>query len=86
VLIDTNIIINILTNSEKIEQARFVFNQIEIISLPSDFGLMLAMIRYYRSLPDDVVIAATCKENGITKIATFDSDFKRVDFLEVIGE
>jgi uncharacterized protein len=47
---------------------------------------MLAMIRYYRLLPADAVIAATCEENGITKIATFDSDFKRVDFLEVIGE
>ncbi len=60
--------------------------QIEIISPPSDPGLMLAMIRYYRLLPADAVIAATCKDNGITKIATFDSDFKQVDFLEVIGE
>ena len=30
------------------------------------------------------LIAATCKHHGITKIATFDSDFKRVDFLAVI--
>ena len=35
-------------------------------------------------LPNDALIAATCKHHGITKIATFDSDFKRVDFLEVI--
>ncbi len=60
--------------------------QIEIISPPSDPSLMLAMIRCYRLLPADAVIAANCKDNGITKIATFDSDFKRVDFLEVIGE
>ncbi len=26
---------------------------------------------------------ATCKVNGIRKIATFDEDFKKVDFLEV---
>ncbi len=59
--------------------------QIETISPPSDPSLMLAMIRYYRLLPADAVIVATCKDIGITKIATFDSDFKRVDFLEVIG-
>jgi uncharacterized protein len=144
VLIDTNIIINILTNSEKIEQARFVFNllkdeelvitigileesayvglsgiygcrafklrdelkkglndeammfleglnsfindmQIKIISSPSDPSMMLAMIRHYRLLPADAIIAASCEDNGITRIATFDSDFRRVDFLEVIG-
>ena len=30
------------------------------------------------------LIAATCKHYGINKIATFDPDFKGVDFLEVI--
>ncbi|MGB2843081.1 MAG: PIN domain-containing protein [Halobacteriota archaeon] len=30
------------------------------------------------------LIAATCKHYGIDKIATFDPDFKRVDFLEII--
>lgn len=39
----------------------------------------------YRLLPNDAVIAATCKHYEIGKIATFDEDFKRVDFLEVIG-
>jgi hypothetical protein len=38
----------------------------------------------YRLLPNDALIAATCKHYGIRKIATFDPDFKRVDFLEVI--
>ncbi|MHC1610958.1 MAG: PIN domain-containing protein [Candidatus Methanospirareceae archaeon] len=33
---------------------------------------------------DDALIAATCKHYGIKKIATFDPDFKRVDFLEVV--
>ncbi|HDM36545.1 MAG TPA: PIN domain-containing protein, partial [Candidatus Syntrophoarchaeum butanivorans] len=35
-------------------------------------------------LPNDALIAATCKYHGITRIATFDDDFRRVDFLEVI--
>ena len=38
----------------------------------------------YKLLPNDALIAATCKQYGITKIATFDADFERVDFLEVI--
>ncbi|HJH26065.1 MAG TPA: hypothetical protein C5S37_04645 [Methanophagales archaeon] len=33
---------------------------------------------------ETVLIAATCKHHGINKIATFDPDFKRVDFLEII--
>ena len=38
----------------------------------------------YNLLPNDALIAATCKHYGIKKIATFDEDFERVDFLEVI--
>ncbi|RLG35187.1 hypothetical protein DRN97_00605 [Methanosarcinales archaeon] len=37
-----------------------------------------------KCLIDDALIAATCKHYGIRKIATFDPDFKRVNFLEVI--
>ena len=41
-------------------------------------------ITKYGLLPNDALIAATCKHHGINKIATFDPDFKRVDFLEII--
>jgi len=41
-------------------------------------------ITKYGLLPNDALIAATCKHHGIKKIATFDPDFKRVDFLEII--
>ncbi len=34
----------------------------------------------YKLLPNDALIAATCEHYGIRKIATFDEDFKRVDF------
>ena len=30
------------------------------------------------------LLAATCKHYGIKQIPTFDDDFKRVDFLEVV--
>ncbi len=42
------------------------------------------IIADYGLLPNDALIAATCKHYGIKKIATFDEDFKRVDFLEVV--
>ena len=48
------------------------------------FDVSKEVIEKYRLLPNDALIAATCKHCGITKIATFDEDFKRVDFLEVV--
>ena len=38
----------------------------------------------YNLLPNDALIAATCKHHGINKIATFDPDFDRVEFLAVV--
>ncbi len=42
------------------------------------------VFKEYNLLPNDALIAATCKHYGIKKIATFDEDFERVDFLEVV--
>ncbi|MDI6720226.1 MAG: type II toxin-antitoxin system VapC family toxin [Methanomicrobiales archaeon] len=36
-------------------------------------------------LPNDALIAATCKYYGISRIATFDADFERVGFLEIVN-
>lgn len=55
--------------------------------LPSSFEITRIaeeMIRGYGFLPNDAIIVATCKYYGIGKIATFDDDFKRVDFLEIV--
>ena len=48
------------------------------------FDISKEIMKKYRLLPNDALIAATCKHYGIRKIATFDDDFKRVDFLEVV--
>jgi predicted nucleic acid-binding protein len=50
----------------------------KVITEAIDIGVKYAL------LPNDALIAATCKHYGIKKIATFDEDFKRVDFLEVV--
>jgi predicted nucleic acid-binding protein len=39
----------------------------------------------YGLLTNDAIIAATCKYHEIERIATFDSDFEKVDFLEVVS-
>ncbi len=38
----------------------------------------------YNLLPGDAIIALTCKHYGIDTILTFDRDFKRIPWLEVI--
>ena len=43
-----------------------------------------SIMEKYKLLPNDALIAATCRHYGIKKVATFDEDFKRVDFLEVM--
>uniref|UniRef100_A0A7C3RD84 PIN domain-containing protein n=1 Tax=Archaeoglobus fulgidus TaxID=2234 RepID=A0A7C3RD84_ARCFL len=55
--------------------------------LPLSFDIVSASIEIswkYGLLPNDALTAVTCKHYGIRRIATFDEDFKRVDFLEVV--
>ena len=42
------------------------------------------VIRNHGLLPNDSLIAATCKHYGISTIATFDDDFKRIPWLKVV--
>lgn len=142
-MIDANIIISILTSSEKVDQAKAVFNllndedlvitmdileevvyvgfsaiygcrgfklrdkvriglndecelfldsliafidefQVKIIPPSNNLAMFLNMIKTYKLLPEDAEIAASCKYHDIKKIATFDADFRRIDFLEII--
>ncbi|MGC9444921.1 MAG: PIN domain-containing protein [Candidatus Methanospirareceae archaeon] len=43
------------------------------------------LLKRFHLFPNDALIVATCKQFGIPKIATFDADFKRIDFLEVFA-
>lgn len=58
---------------------------IDIVHPPKDLEMISDIITKYRLMPNDAIIAATCRHYGIKSIATFDSDFKRVEFLEIIG-
>ena len=52
----------------------------DILKLSAEIG------EKYNLLTNDAIIAATCKYYGIRKIASFDEDFKNIDFLEVVFE
>ncbi|MEA1924413.1 MAG: PIN domain-containing protein [Candidatus Altiarchaeota archaeon] len=51
---------------------------------PAPLEIMFQIMKMSGLLPNDALIAATCKFYGIKKIASFDEDFKRVDFLEIV--
>jgi len=72
-------------NREIVLRLRSVMDGLEmsvITELPLDE--FFRVYAEYDLLPNDALIAATCRHYGIKKIATFDEDFKRVDFLEVL--
>ena len=58
--------------------------KIEVLNDYQDLDEVCTIMRTYKLLPNDALIAATCRHYGIRKIATFDEDFKRLDFLEVV--
>ncbi len=49
-----------------------------------DIDEIRELMEKFRLLPNDALIAATCRYYKIKKIATFDGDFDRVDFLEKV--
>jgi len=54
------------------------------ILMSAPWEITFEIMKQYKLLPNDAAIAATCKYYGIRKIATFDDDFKKVDFLEIV--
>lgn len=59
--------------------------KIKLLPMPDDLDLLLDSVIVYRLLPNDAAITAACRYHKIKRIATFDRDFERVDFLKVVG-
>ncbi len=55
-----------------------------VVLAPANYSEMFDVIKNYGLLPNVALIVATCRYYGIKKIATYDEDFKKVDFLEVV--
>ena len=56
-----------------------------LLPLSVELGEVEEFASKYKLLPNDALIALTCRHYGIEKIATFDSDFQRVDFLKILS-
>ena len=67
-----------------LERFHKLLGLVTLIDDTKNTNLVRNVAEKYGLLPNDALIAATCKHHGIRKIATFDPDFKRVDFLEVV--
>ena len=57
---------------------------VSFLSMDFSWDKVLDVCRKYRLLPNDGLIATICMSHGISKIASFDEDFRRVDFLEIV--
>ncbi|HIP75246.1 MAG TPA: PIN domain-containing protein [Thermococcus paralvinellae] len=71
------------------EDLKIIFGLLDergIVILPNsqEVSEWMEVMKKYKLLPNDALIAVTCKHHGIKNIATFDGDFKRIDFLKVI--
>jgi predicted nucleic acid-binding protein len=55
-----------------------LFSGLVIVPDTANLRLIEDMARTYSLLPNDALIVATCRENGIPGLATFDKDFLKV--------
>ena len=68
--------------SKHVEFIRTYFNELEINDKVKQVAIEI--MKKYGLLPNDALIAATCKYYGIDVILTFDEDFKRIPWLKTI--
>ncbi len=68
--------------SKHVEFIRTYFKELEINDKVKQIAIEI--MKEYGLLPNDALIAATCKCYGIDTILTFDEDFRRVPWLKVI--
>lgn len=55
--------------------------------LPISIGIenLIEYMTKYRLLPNDALIVATCRAYNINDIATFDEDFKRIPWINILS-
>ncbi|MCE4606761.1 MAG: PIN domain-containing protein [Desulfurococcales archaeon] len=59
------------------------FNVAIILDFQNPYELV-ETIKHYKLAPNDAQITITCKHKNVKTLASFDKDFKRVPWLEVI--
>jgi len=73
---------SINTLRDHIEFIRTYFSELEIDDEVK--RIAIEVMEQYGLLPNDALIAATCKRYGIKRVITFDDDFKRIPWIELI--
>ena len=66
------------------EDVRPLLSLFNLITPETSVEELLNLIESYGLLPNDALIAIAAHKHGISTIATFDEDFKRVPWLRVI--
>ena len=66
------------------EDVRPLLSLFNLITPEISVEELLSLIESYGLLPNDALIAAAALKHGISTIATFDNDFRRVPWLRVI--
>jgi uncharacterized protein len=63
---------------EFIRNLNYLFSGLVIVPDSSNLSLITEIARTHALLPNDALIVATCREQAILKIATFDRDFSKI--------
>jgi uncharacterized protein len=63
---------------EFIRNLNEVFSGLVIVPDSSNLSAITEIARTHALLPNDALIVATCREQAIPKIATFDRDFSKI--------
>ncbi len=73
--------------SEVVEALNSLFGEIGVIIVEDSFRMeeLYGVMRRYRLMPSDAQIVLACQNHNVKNIATFDSDFKRVEWLKTLG-
>ena len=58
---------------------------IRMVETPNDLDAIIDAMIGDLLLPSDALIVATCRHHMIERIATFDSDFRRLKGFEILG-
>ena len=58
--------------------------EVEVLTENVEYQDVIETASQLKLLPSDTIIALTCKHNDIGTIITFDEDFKRVPWIEVV--
>ena len=71
-------------NSLLEEDVRPLLSLFNLITAEASIEEFLDLIKSYGLLPNDALIAIAALKHGISTIATFDEDFKRIPWLTTI--